>query len=125
MKLGRKLDVKEIKEMELDILIKFKEFCERENIKFYLAYGTLLGAVRHKGFIPWDDDIDVVVTREDYDKLIEVLREKHIAENISASCYELDQTSLPFMKVYRNDTYTSCRAKSVHRGVWIDVFCLD
>lgn len=125
MKLGRKLNIKEIKDMELDILVKFKEFCDKENLKFYLAYGTLLGAVRHKGFIPWDDDIDVMMIRKDYDKLIHLLREKEISKNISASCYELDKTSLPFMKVYRNDTYTSCRAKSVHRGVWIDVFCMD
>lgn len=56
----------------LDILVYFKEFCEAHDLKFMLASGTCLGAVRHKGFIPWDDDLDVQMPRKDYDRLVEI-----------------------------------------------------
>ena len=55
----RKLKLDEIKRIELEILKSVVEFCEEHDITYFLAYGTLIGAVRHKGFIPWDDDIDI------------------------------------------------------------------
>lgn len=68
----RYIDISEQKEIALEILLRFSSFCEEHNLKYILAYGTLLGAVRHKGFIPWDDDIDVMMPREDYQKLINI-----------------------------------------------------
>ena len=58
----------EIKSVLLKTLIRFNEFCEKNDIKYSLAYGTALGAIRHKGFIPWDDDIDVLMMRSEYNK---------------------------------------------------------
>ena len=56
----------EIKQIQIEILKEFSNYCDQNNLVYFLGYGTLLGAVRHKGFIPWDDDIDVVMPRSDY-----------------------------------------------------------
>ena len=60
----------------LKILKIFDEKCNEINLKYYIFYGTLLGAVRHKGFIPWDDDIDITMPREDYEKFISLYRDE-------------------------------------------------
>lgn len=71
-----KLTLDEIKNLQLDILIKVADFCEKHSLTYFLAYGTLLGAIRHKGYIPWDDDIDIVMPREDYNKFIEMFNQE-------------------------------------------------
>ncbi len=68
-------EVKELQQYALNTLLHFDEFCRSNNLKYYLSEGSLLGAVRHCGFIPWDDDVDVVMTREDYDKFIDLYKE--------------------------------------------------
>ena len=65
-----KIDLQKLWECELDILEHFDQFCRNNGLKYSLAYGTLLGAVRHGGFIPWDDDIDVIMPRKDYEYLV-------------------------------------------------------
>ena len=72
----RELTKDDIKARQIEILKYFKNTCEELGLRYSLAYGTLLGAVRHGGYIPWDDDIDVCMPREDYDKLCSALREK-------------------------------------------------
>ena len=67
-----RLSLDEIKQAEFRLLKIFDEFCSKHKIRYYLSNGTLLGAVKYKGFIPWDDDVDVLVPREDYDRLMEI-----------------------------------------------------
>lgn len=62
--------VEEQKQLALAILKSIADFCDKQGLRYYLAYGTMLGAVRHKGFIPWDDDIDIMMPREDYNKFL-------------------------------------------------------
>ena len=70
---------KKVWAVELDIFKKFIELCERHGLTYYTFSGTLIGAVRHKGFVPWDDDIDIVMLRRDYDRFVEIA-EKELEE---------------------------------------------
>ena len=111
----------------LEILKAIKKICEENEIKYYLAYGTLLGAVRHGGFIPWDDDIDIVMKREDYERFVKV------APQSLPNYYRLrkpgDET-YPFSFAKVDDIRTtkielnSQKSKYIS-GCWVDIFPLD
>lgn len=109
----------------LETLNYFHNFCEDHNLEYFLIGGTLLGAVRHKGFIPWDDDIDVVMPRRDYDKL------KLLANKIELPYvykdYSTDKNYIyPFAKITQSDLlFEEIYYKPFQSGVWIDVFPLD
>ena len=72
----KKLNIREIQLASLEILNCIASFCEEYEIKYVLTYGTLLGAIRHQGFIPWDDDVDIMMPRPDYNKFLEIFDKK-------------------------------------------------
>lgn len=122
-----KLTNEQLKSIELNILGEIKRVCSANNLKFYLCGGTLLGAIRHKGFIPWDDDIDIYMPREDYNKFITLFNEYSdlhykfmCMENSSKYC-------LPYGKVVCTDTILieTCVKSTPGMGVYVDVFPLD
>ena len=124
--MGRMIDFDETRKLELDLLIKFAGFCEKEKLRYYLAYGTLIGAVRHKGFIPWDDDIDVVMPRPDYTRFLERVQKCSIDDYIEVLDYHNVRT-FPFIKLI--DSRTRLKEHFLvteeSSGIYIDIFPLD
>ena len=64
--------IRDVQLVELEILLEYHKYCVKHNLRYSLAFGTMLGAIRHNGFIPWDDDVDILMPREDYEKFFEV-----------------------------------------------------
>ena len=73
----KKLSLREIQLESYNILLQVKRICEHNNFKYFLTYGTLLGAIRHNGFIPWDDDLDIMMPRSDYERFIQFCIDHH------------------------------------------------
>lgn len=120
----KRLNIKQIKNIELDILIKFSDFAKENNLKFYLAGGTLLGAIRHKGFIPWDDDIDICMPRADYNKLLVLMNDN---DKFLLLSNEKNNHNAPYSKIINNKTLVKARFadKEKVNGLWIDIFPVD
>ena len=121
--IGQKLSLEQIKSIELDILLAFANYCEAHGLKYYLAYGTLLGAVRHKGFIPWDDDIDVVMLRDDYMRLNDLLTRDKIREDLEWVSLQNGKWNEPYGKLINVNTLLT--VERVKTSIWIDLFPLD
>ena len=121
---GQKLNLKDIQEISYGILKEFKDFCDTNGLRYCLAYGTLIGAIRHNGFIPWDDDIDVFMPRPDYEKLLQLY-----TDNANYQLYSPRKQRdyyCCYMKLVDANTYHLMPDGSVcSRGVDIDIFALD
>ena len=123
----RRLSEEEIKEVELGVMDYIHNLCEKEHINYSLAYGTLLGAVRHKGYIPWDDDIDISLKRDEYDKLYQaVLRDNDPIYKVVS--WENDSRyPYPFYRVYDARTVyeNNYIENDIDLGICVDVFPFD
>lgn len=112
---------------ELEILKEVVRICKEENIKYYLMGGTFLGAVRHKGFIPWDDDIDISMSRKDYDKFFEIAPKKLKNQYIYKNFKKDNENTIYFSRV--EDSSVKIEDTSAintrTRSAWIDIFPLD
>ena len=116
----------EVKKITFEILKFFDKFCEENELRYSLAYGTLLGAERHKGYIPWDDDIDVIMPRKDYEKLIKLSDSWNGQYKFICTEKTMDY-NMPFGKIVDTNTYVKNQGK-VHiedLGLFIDVFAAD
>ncbi len=123
----RQLDDAEVRAHQLGVLDVFSEHCRTHDITYYLCAGTLLGAIRHKGFIPWDDDIDVMLPRPDYERLCETWRNAEKGNRFTLRSVDSDSSyELPFAKISDDSTVLDVESGIVGDiGVYIDVFPLD
>ena len=118
----------DLQKKELDLFKAFVRVCEKHNLQYFLVGGSTLGAIRHKGFIPWDDDIDVGMPRKDYDEFVKLQYEfegtPYFIQNFKSDpCYiynygKLRDSSTTFIE----DRYKDHR---INHGVWIDIFPID
>lgn len=119
--------LRELQLVELAILKEFDRICKKHNITYYLAYGTLIGAARHKGFIPWDDDIDIMVAYQDYEKLREVCKTEMGEEYYYQSRSGNPQNFIFWDRIgLRNTTSIDLSLKDIKAdwGICIDIFPL-
>ena len=120
-------DISEIQQMELGIMEYIHEVCQKIGVKYFLSYGSLIGAVRHNGFIPWDDDMDICMLRDDYEKLQDYLI-AHPDKRYELMSYKNNVNYVyPFMKVQDNHTYLveeDVRIDS-DMGIYVDIFPVD
>lgn len=120
------IDIEELKQIQMDILSVFQQFCLDYGIKYSLADGSLIGAIRHKGYIPWDDDIDIFILRNEYNKLMEIFPSVYNGHYKLCSLERTKDWVLPFAKIYDDRTvYLEKIAKPCSIGVNIDIFPLD
>ena len=123
----KKIDLIELKKVQLKILDYIDKFCKKNNINYWIDCGTLLGAIRHKGYIPWDDDIDIGMLREDYEKF-RVLFNKNNTSKYKFHCYENDDNwYYTFGKVLDESTllYEPDENGQIKTAIFVDVFVYD
>lgn len=122
----RKLTDENVKYEVHNILQYIDKLCKQNNIRYYIAFGTLLGAVRHQGFIPWDDDIDLLMFREDYEKFQKVMRTQNCQYKLYDVLNEKDYY-MPMPKVIDSKTVSEWPVvrRDFNYGAWVDIFILD
>lgn len=122
-------DIKELRNIQMDILSYVDNLCRKNGIRYSISGGTLIGAVRHKGYIPWDDDIDIMLTRDAYENLIEVISKEFQAgaSRYAVLTHAKDKSyRFPFAKIVDTRTVLVENIKGVvDNGVYIDVFPID
>lgn len=122
------MEINQLKNIQLNILREFIRICEENELQYYLVGGSAIGAIRHKGFIPWDDDIDVGMPRKDYNRFLEIAQES-LPDYYFLQTYETDPEYLANFAKIRDSRTTfiesSMRNRKINHGVYIDVFPLD
>lgn len=126
--------LEEIHRVLLDMMIDLDRFLREHNIEYSLAYGTMLGAVRHKGFIPWDDDMDIFMKREDYERFIKIYRSSGGIDGYFLYATDNPDSWLTHTKLYKNNTallekiddlYAPVTKETEHKEIFIDIVPLD
>ena len=120
--------LRKVQLLELEILDEIDRICSKNKLNYFLIAGSLIGAIRHKGFIPWDDDLDIAMPREDYEKFIEICkRELNNRFFLDASEVSYKYYRLAAKIRINNTLYIQKDLKSYkgHQGIWVDILPLD
>ena len=124
-KVSRDTSLRNLQLAELELLKKVDKFCKKNNIKYSIIGGTLLGAIRHKGFIPWDDDIDIGMPRDDFEKFCSLIKKD---DNIKFKSFQTTKDYIYYAPIVYDESITAIN-KSVNNekiiNPWIDVFPYD
>lgn len=122
----KELTLEEIRRIQVNELLYVKDLCDRNNITYYLISGTLLGAVKYNGYIPWDDDIDIALDRSNYLKLIKLIEEDNNSEYKLLTVHNTKDYYYPYGKLVCKSTKLVENAKEIEElGVFIDIFPMD
>lgn len=119
---------KKLHSCQLLLAAELKRICEKNNIKYFMIAGTLLGAVRHKGFIPWDDDMDFAIMREDFSKFLSVCKAELGDDFILQDMFSDEHYALPVAKLLlkgTNFTERNASKNKAQKGIFIDIFPYD
>jgi lipopolysaccharide cholinephosphotransferase len=123
------MEIREIQLRLLSVMKKLHVYCVEHDIRYCMSYGTLLGAVRHKGFIPWDDDIDVIMPREDCHRLLELAKTTPLASDVGILHHSIDKAyHYNMIRAYDKNTVVSMphvRTYPEGTGLWVDILPLD
>lgn len=123
----RQLSLREIQERELAMLRIFADFCQEYKLRYYLCGGSTLGAVRHKGFIPWDDDIDVMMPRPDFERFISLAKERFGHEDYRVEYGDGKESSCiyPYGQIWDLATEIEREYADTNRHLWMDILVVD
>lgn len=113
------LTLEELRTSQISMLQEFHRVCVENNLTYYMAFGTLLGAVRHKGFIPWDDDVDLMMPLEDFERLFKLYQSDRY---YLTDCFHDKRHQLWFPRIY--DSYTCTGGDDESLGVFIDIYII-
>ena len=121
----KRMTNQEIREIIFSMLLKLAEYCDKKGLRYYLCAGTLLGAVRHRDFIPWDDDVDIFMPRPDYMRLHSLLKEEYIETYYQLRSNIMGNSVIPFAKIVDTRTVAVTKFNNLDNVLWIDIFPLD
>lgn len=125
----REIPIRELQLMKLEVLKLIDEICKKEGITYFLAYGTLIGAIREKGFVPWDQDIDLIMIRDQYERFNEIAPKYLDTDKYFLQNYDTEKEMVPpITRVCIKGTYRASSALehlNYEKGSFVDIFPLD
>lgn len=123
----KRLNAEEIKKKELEMLLLVSDYCKVNGLKMYLAGGTLLGAIRHRGFIPWDDDIDVSMPRPDFEKFVRYAGPFFKRYNMTVEYGDGNggPCKFPYCQIWNHNVFVKRKYTNINQYLWLDISVED